>query len=846
MPTIPQPDRQTVPDGDQGFAGVYMKPDVASIEPGYLAAARNVRCRKGVPETRKGIIKPVWANRYESDKTVSYGTVYGVGVFKDPDSVEWQLIAAEGFVYRFRPHNPPESLPLPTGVQILGDCTFVQAFNKVFLFRGRYLAPLRMADFDSGFEDILAHYDAAGGYNVGDEIAWGPFLVVSSLTSVGATATVVTTAGHGYITGADVTMRGAGQSEYNIRANITVIDSTTFTYQFAGSATPTATGTIKCSNHANYYAAAGTLYTTGNSISNVTTTATFTHVAHGFANGQRVIVAGASPSEYLGTFTISNCTADTFDYTMVSDPGGSATGSITVRNLTKVLAGRNPDDNAVDWTQLYTILPNANEAIYVQSQLLVPTAYNPDTGLYDAKADYVVATDYLDEIHFDFVSQFRINQGSDDQLVSLCQFADSGTVICFKEKSYGVLSSVYLGLSAVTLGMQLGNGLASPRCFASIGADVYYLVSNRGVVSIQQTEQNKLQGVDLPLSDPIDALIQRINWNIATTKARMAYWDNKLFIAVPLDNGTNQQNVLPPGATYNEFDLIFFDNMVEGRSYTWTLGANELELTVGIDIVLDNSTFEATSNEGRVAGTRNAPFTGGLYHTVENVNNAILVYDFVNQAWQGYDTGSGIMVKEFFTATYCGKERLFFLSEDGFINLVEESDAGDQLESGSAPGLEWEEITTYIKSRGYTHGTNQHKRPRKGTMVVETWNPQYSINACFGGVNNTVTLCTARTKDNTLYYRPFNAAPWVNTNINDDHGTRFRQDYSVAIPDDGLNLGSGIVLDLFQETREPFSIPKGETRYEQFELTNTQGRIRLKAIEFEDVIGTTQRKGVHV
>src|SRR5713101_6371264 len=55
------------------------------------------------------------------------------------------------------------------------------------------------------------------------------------------------------------------------------------------------------------------------SITFVTTTATVTAINHGFANGNSVVIAGATgtdASKYNGTFTIASVTTNTFQYTM--------------------------------------------------------------------------------------------------------------------------------------------------------------------------------------------------------------------------------------------------------------------------------------------------------------------------------------------------------------------------------------------------------------------------------------------------------------------------------------------------------------------------------------------------
>lgn len=69
------------------------------------------------------------------------------------------------------------------------------------------------------------------------------------------------------------------------------------------------------------------------SITRVTTTATLTTAtAHGLQTGMIVTVAGATPTEYNGTYTITVTGDDTFTYVMGSDPGASASpaGTYTI------------------------------------------------------------------------------------------------------------------------------------------------------------------------------------------------------------------------------------------------------------------------------------------------------------------------------------------------------------------------------------------------------------------------------------------------------------------------------------------------------------------------------------
>lgn len=67
---------------------------------------------------------------------------------------------------------------------------------------------------------------------------------VTSITRSGATATLTSTAAHGYSTGDYVTVSGAAQSEYNGIFQITVTSTVVFTYTVSGTPVTPATGTI--------------------------------------------------------------------------------------------------------------------------------------------------------------------------------------------------------------------------------------------------------------------------------------------------------------------------------------------------------------------------------------------------------------------------------------------------------------------------------------------------------------------------------------------------------------------------------------------------------------------------
>ena len=73
------------------------------------------------------------------------------------------------------------------------------------------------------------------------------------------------------------------------------------------------------------------------SITRVSATATVTITAHGFSNGDEVIISGATQTDYNGSFVISNVTANTFDYTVAGAPATPATGTILCKKAKSTL-----------------------------------------------------------------------------------------------------------------------------------------------------------------------------------------------------------------------------------------------------------------------------------------------------------------------------------------------------------------------------------------------------------------------------------------------------------------------------------------------------------------------------
>jgi hypothetical protein len=582
--------------------------------------------------------------------------------------------------------------------------------------------------------------------NASGSITAQAFVVLTAITreiSSGVLTGTATSATHGLSNGAQVSIQGASPAGYN--NTYVILNVATNTFDFILTADPGANASVG-SMGAVYESDLFILTHSG-------TTATATAPAHGYSNGDYVIISGATPAGYNGTFAIQNVTANTFDFILPADPGADGSGVVLATHET-VLAGQSPDSNPAAWQRIYNVLPNASTALFINNMLLVPTAYQPASadnyktfnggGFF--KTDYLVATNYQDNIHFDFVDEFRINEGSDDEIVDLWKTGPDSLIV-FKGKSWGNLRNVSGDLSAVRFDLRSTQyGLAAAGACCGTGSDVVFMAPGHGVATVRTSEQGELISADVPLSAPIVKTMARINWQAAGAM-RMSNLNNRVYIGVPLDNSPVANAVLV-------FDFV-------------------------------------------AASKNNDPTQQNLVSGMPRQGT---------MGWTPLDTGGAMTPVEWFKLTLNGELRLFFLDKDGWVNLMEEWDGADQTgDASSESGLGEEAIYTRSLSRAYRNSFDGLEKPVELAVGLETWDPRYDIALIFNPAFATRTLVSGQTRDNTKYFRPYGKADWDPGNANDDHATVDRQDYSVRLPglgampdpvvNDGLNYTWTITVE---------------------------------------------------
>lgn len=674
-------DEQPLADGDDGFIGVKNDEHPAILPPGFVWDAFNTRFTDKEAGSRYGVAKLNWSNRVTTSSNLPYpfGNVRGAASFRDPNDVEWMIIAAEGRVYRTREGNAAVPLNLPTGLVVDEDVQFEQTFDGLLMFRGAGQDDLIMDDLDEGFKYVVQRANTISG---------------------------------------------------------------------AGSENPTD-----------------------------------------------------------GTETI----------------------------------------------------PNADNGTWIGNRLFIPFESSSDG------KDLLAISDYLNVTRYQPVrAQARINQGSSDGLLRFFKFSET-TGIAFKGETIYALYNIQSALTSMYLDSVSSEiGLAGRYSVAQVGEDqdekvdqVWFLSNRKGIFQLRIGDNGRVQVGSVPVSKDIEGYMKRIDWSNADL-SRAAYFDNKFFLAVPLDDSSfwQQVNLGLIGDQASYFPTPYKDAITEpGKRYRWVKGANESSLVNGTETLTVSGEFTAQEVTVRVNGTGGQAVTATLEKQLGPCNNAILVFDFIRGRWAGIDTGRSICVKEFLTHTYFGSRRLFFVSNDGFINLMEElffdedskvggaevgigaaynsgGEVSFTVEEGSryyyklgandtsivngsqvltdAQGVftaassmivfrgsasvavtvtlakEEYELTTGaigydVTSRGYRCGNNGRKRFKRMEVTAAMWNPVINLYSVNEGQLEQTPIVTGLSKSPTKYDRPAWKEAWDQTNWNDDHATKHRQDYSVTL-----------------------------------------------------------------
>ncbi len=239
-----------------------------------------------------------------------------------------------------------------------------------------------------------------------------------------------------------------------------------------------------------------------------------------FTVGTEVIVAERDDINFTLSFFIQQ-----------EDTGGNVSGVIFQQHISQGLGFIN--------------MPAPEFAVYHQRRLVMPFQFDPAIAdfAYTSRntLDEIIASDILDAETYDQIyAKYRFNAGLADFTVGLHSFAEDNLLVFNRNSIHLVQNTTDLAAASTKL-LTDEVGCVARDSIVQVGNKIIFL-SDNGVYGTDFLDEYNLRGTETPLSEPINPVIDRINRS-TWSKSVAVYFDNRYYIAVPLD-GSLRNNAL--------------------------------------------------------------------------------------------------------------------------------------------------------------------------------------------------------------------------------------------------------------------------------------------------------------
>jgi hypothetical protein len=637
----------TDPNGVHTLTGVTDNGDTVTLTYALTGANETYVTAVVLPETL-----PFDLTGVTTQAVVGYGMVLDQGQvtevyastgFSDPanNASQYILIASNlKVVAKNLTTGATTDIIYPAGETVPPEADMIQAFNKVFIFRNGQAA----LEWDGDFTGTPAFTKVASGeYSQPVQIvcASGEFALIqnrgivnqSDGVSVGSTITVI----------GDKTLSTDQTSGLTIGAEFVVSKI------FEGGSTTTITFATKTLISGGEY----------DGLYKVTITA----AGHGKNVGDPIDIAGFGDSKIDGSRFVAEVNGDDIVFYVPQNPSITVDGGETValaHGFEFYVDASKTDSHVTDGESLastpvftrkvsvglgFSHMPSPPFATYHQRRLVMPYRFevNDTVDSFTSRGilDEVIASDILDTDTYDRIyAQYRFNAGTADYIVGLHSFAEDSLLVFNRNSIHLVQNTINLEAASTRL---LTNevGCVARKSIKQVGNQVIFL-SDNGVYGTQFLDEYNLRGTETPLSEPINETIKRINKE-AWEQSVAVYFDNRYYIAVPLDDATK--------------------------------------------------------------------------------NNAILVYNFLNQQWESVDTTNNVNwdIEGLIVAGDGSDRGVYAINQLGGIHRLDyRADGVDRIVTAIGEEANGIDIEAAITTRQYTLGTMERKKWKEFDMHVQS------------------------------------------------------------------------------------------------------------------------------
>lgn len=430
------------------------------------------------------------------------------------------------------------SVDYPSGVTISQDVSMLQAFDKVFIFRDGKTALEWDGDLSGSpaFEKV-----SSGAFTQPQQISTYTNYKVSNNTGI-------VSGSYNVSKGKVIEVISSGETN---TSGLAIGSEFVVQKVFTAESTKTVSAAAKSFISGGEY---DTLW-------EITLTAT----GHGYSEISPITIAGFSDANIDGERVISSIPdADTIIIHTPIEPTLTISGDETVAlndGFGFYIQSQKLDSHITEGESIkadpifsqkissslgYEHMPAPPWGVYHQRRLIVPAWYTPSAteDVFDDNGtrDELSASDILDTNTYDRIfAKFRFNAGTSDYLVGAQSFARDSLLVFNRNSIF-----IVVGINNIETAQQEivpGDiGCVARRTITRIGNQVFFL-SDNGVYSTEFADEYNLRGVTVPISEPINETIKRINKD-AWENSVSVYFNNRYYIAVPIDGSVKNNAIL--------------------------------------------------------------------------------------------------------------------------------------------------------------------------------------------------------------------------------------------------------------------------------------------------------------
>lgn len=490
--------------------------------------------------------------------------------------------------------------------------------------------------------------------------------------------------------------------------------------------------------------------------------------------------------------------------------------------------------------------------------------------------DTLAASDLLDYTRFDLVNNvFRFNTGEDDAIVAVTSFRRTNLVV-FKDQSIHLLAGATGDLSS--LAAEVVNtevGCVARRSVAAVGGDLFFLGAG-GVYRVSEVVENSMQAQEVPVSDGIQRIIDRINWRFASGAAAGVF-GRYYRLAVPIDGSEFNNAVLVydtvsrqwqgydewdssivpsvsnqiriyfqdpddsstfPGWTNADYEGLYFDLPEDNGNlvrfwFNYTGSASEPDKPQGgRNVEVDISVLDLDD------AWENAIDSDGGWFNSQKFGSFIDVYfsaptgTFRQPAHPGT---SGFFwtwkflprrrpaIDRFLKTDFLGEKRLFGLDYASVRTILLDWGRADELDGSSYA------VVDRVDSRGYLFGELGGKQVLDLEVFFESIEPDITISTIGDGVAEIDALKSGLTRDPEKYMI-HGRTDYDLTNVNDDHESAGREDYVVKTGHNAVAGSNGLKTNLRQAWRWAGRV-RHPGRSLGIRVANASGALAVRSIQ---------------